>query len=133
MATTTTINLSITYTPPAGATNSATASLATAASSSAQNVGVIDVPSGTAPAATFPIPFGSVSAAKILMIKNAMNSDIGIQLNASGADIYQISAGGLMMIGMPTEPASDTLTDATISIIASITTDQTIQYWVFGD
>jgi hypothetical protein len=133
MATTATVNVSITYTPPAGATNSATASLATAASNSAQNVGVIDVPSGTGPAATFPIPFGSVAAAKILIVKNAMSSDLGVQLNGSGTDIYQISAGGMMMIGMPTEPGADTLTDATITVIDAITSAQTVQFWVFGD
>jgi hypothetical protein len=133
MAFTATANLSLVYSPPSGPVNSVTATMATACVHNAQNVGVLDVPAGTSPSTVFPIPFGSVSSAKLLVIKNTSNDEIGVQLNSSASDIYRISAGGFMAIGMSSDPTADAVTDATVTWINAAVSLQTIQFWVFGD
>ena len=133
MASTATTNLSIVYSPPAGPANSVTASLATAAVHNAQSVGIIDIPSGTGPSAAFDIPFGSVEVAKMVVINNSSNDEVGIKLNGAVADNYRISGGGFMSIVMPTEPGADPVSSMELTWINSNTTLQTIQYFVFGD
>lgn len=128
-----TATLSLQYTPPSAPTNSGNAVFSLSASFNAQNVGQIDVnPSDTAPT-TFPIPFGSVSKAKILVIKNLGTTDIGVRLNGSPSDNFQISAQGELAYVCQTAPATTPITSASIVTTASPPAVETIQYWVFGD
>jgi len=133
MATTATANLSLTYSPPSGPANSATATFSAAATSNAQNVGVIDIPAATAPSTVFAIPFGSVASAKVLMIINKTNDEIGIRLNGLPADIFRISAGGFFAVNMPTDPAADPISSASITIINATVSLQSVNFFVFGD
>lgn len=133
MASTATTNLTLQYTPPAGPANSATATFSVATAHNAQSVSNLDITSGTAPATTFAVPFGSVASAKILIIENATQDDIGIQLNTSGSDIFHLTAGGTFQIAMSADPSVTPLVDATVQILTSPTTTQSVKTFVFGD
>jgi hypothetical protein len=133
MPSTATSNLTLQYTPPAGPSNSATAVFSVATAHNAQSVSNLDITSGTPPATDFVVPFGSVASAKILIIENATQDDIGIQLNTSGTDIFHLGPGGVFMVSMSSDPSVTPLIDATVQILTSPTTTQSVKTFVFGD
>jgi hypothetical protein len=132
MATTVTTNLSLVYSPPGGPVNSATASFQTASTNNAQNVGVIDIPSGTAPATIFPIPFGSIAVAKSITVNNSTNLELGVRLNG-GAIIFNLPAGGVVSISGSVAPMSAPLTAFSLEVTGAVATLTTLSYFVFGD
>lgn len=133
MAQTATITFGILYTPPSAAANSGNASFSTQASYNAQNVGQLDVQTSDAPATTFAIPFGSVSAGKIVMVRNMMSTEIGIRLNAAGSDNMKLPAGGEFVYAASVAPNATPLTAVTIVTTASPAQIENVMYWVFGD
>lgn len=134
MAHTVVFSASVQWTPPSAPTNSGQSAFTFQASYNAQNTGSHDVPSGTAPATEFPIPFGSVNKAKLLVIKNLMTTDVNVKLNGS-TDLITLAPQGMMSFNNPTDPTTGTnpLTEASVIILTSPTNVEAIQYWVFGD
>jgi len=97
------------------------------------NVGTMDVPAGTLPGTLFPVPFGTVGSAKVLIVKNTTSDEVGFRMNGAGADIFRLTASGVFHIEMPSGPTLAPVTDATIVILTSPAVLNQIQYFVFGD
>lgn len=87
MATSANVTLSVVYTPPSAAQNTGNASMTVPITFEAQNVGVLDIPTSTPAGTVFEIPFGSISAAQLVIIKNLTPNAIGVKINGAGADI----------------------------------------------
>ncbi len=125
--------LNLTYTPPGAPAGSGVAALAQAGTYQAGQAGTVDVPPGTTVATVLPIPFGSVAAAKLLVIKNNGANEIGVRLNASGSNNFNIPAGGMIAYAVATAPVAVPLTAASIITTVDPTTVDRIQYWTLGD
>jgi len=125
--------LSLQYTPPSAPANSGNAVFTTTASFNAQNVGQIDVNPTDLPAAVFPIAFGSVAKAKMLVIKNLTANDIAIRLNGAVADTFVLSPQGEFAYVCQTAPLTTPITSASAVLTAASLAVEAIQYWVFGD
>lgn len=132
MATTVTTNLSLVYSPPGGPVNSATASFQTASTNNAQNVGVIDIPSGTPPATIFAIPFGSIGTAKSITVNNSTNIELGVRING-GSIIFNIPAGAIISINGPVAPGTTPITAFSVEVVGAVATLATLSYFCFGD
>lgn len=89
MATTANVTLAIVYTPPASPQNSGNASIAVPISFEAQNVGTMDIPAGTPSGTVLQIPFGSIAAAQVVVVRNLTSNAIGVKINGSGADLVE--------------------------------------------
>lgn len=133
MPDTLTLNSSLIYTPPAAPANSGLGSLAVTHTYNASAVGTIDVPNGTVVSTVIPVPFGSVSAAKTLIIKNNMTSEIGVRINGSVTNILNIPAGGKLEYSAPTAPVAVPITSASIVNTVDPTALERVQFFVFGD
>jgi hypothetical protein len=133
MASTATATFTLQYTPPSAPTNSGSATFTVTANHNAQNVGQIDVNPADTPPTSFDIPFGSVAKAKILVIKNLLDADVGVRLNAAVADQFQIAAGGEMIYACSAAPATTPVTSALIRTTAAPAAVGFIQFWVLGD
>jgi hypothetical protein len=122
------------WTPPSAAVNSGQSAFVQQASYNEQNVGTIGVPPATPPLTVFQIPFGSVSKAKHMTIKNLMTSDIDVALNGS-ADPITLPPGGKMSYECPVDASTGVspLTEAAVTVLVSPTNSEKIEYWVFGD
>lgn len=127
------ITLGILWTPPFATPNSGNSSFNLSAQYNAQNVGNIDVPGGTSATTPIPIPFGTVSQCRVLIIKNMMSSDIGIRFNGAVADNFQIAPGAMVSIFQPQSPVANNLASASIVTTAVPGTTETVSFWVFGD
>ena len=132
-ATTATVTLSIQYTPPSAPANSGNVSYQVAATCQAQNVGQIDINPSDAPATLFVIPFGSIAAAKIFVLKNRGTLDIGVRLNGAVTDTFRIAAGGEWAYVMSAIPTAGTLTGVTVAVITSPAQVEYCEYMAFGD
>lgn len=128
-----TATLSLQYTPPSAPTNSGNAVFSLTASFNAQNVGQIDVNPSDVPSTVFPIPFGSVAKARVLVIKNLGTADVGVRLNGAVADQFQLSASGELAYVCQTTPGTTSITSASIVTTAAPPTVEACHYWVFGD
>lgn len=133
MASTATTSSSIIYTPPLGSPNSGSATFQTASAYSAQNIGTMDIPAGTLPGTLFPIPFGTVNSAKVLIIKNTTSDEIGFRMNGAGADIFRLTASGVFHVEMPAGPTLNPIVDATITVLNAPSVTVFVQYFCFGD
>ena len=122
-----------TYTPPNAPVNSGVASLAVSGTYQGGQAGSVDVPPGTTVGTVLSIPFGSVAAAKVLVIRNNMSSEVGIRLNGSGSNNFNIPAGGQIVYLVPTTPVAVPLTAASIITIVDPTAIERVNFWVFGD
>ena len=116
MSSTATVSLSLQYTPPSAAANSGNVSFQTQTSHNAQNVGNIDVNPADPTLTEFPVPFGAVGQAKVLVIKNLMTSDIGVRINGgvpvstgvkTGASITTVLGSLATITGLTGMSASD--------------------------
>lgn len=128
-----TATLSLQYTPPGAPVNSGVATLAAVGTYNANSVGTVDVPPGTVVGTTFSIPFSSIAAAKLCVIRNNMSSAIGIRINGAVANNFQVAAGGEFMYASPAAPGSDPLTSIVVVTTVDPTQIERISYWVFGD
>jgi len=133
MASQASATVSLQFTPPSAPTGSGTAVFQVTANHNAQNVGQIDVNPADVPATVFPIPFGSVAKAKILVIKNLGTSDVGVRINGAVADTFQLAAGGELCYVCATFPATTPITAVSVVTTASPPVVEAVQYWVFGD
>lgn len=128
-----TATLNLVYTPPGSPAGSGVAALAQAGTYQAGQAGSIDVPPGTTVATVIPIPFGSVSAAKMLVVKNNMANEVGVRLNGAGSNTFNIPPGGFFAYVVPTTPGAVPLTSASIvTTVDPSTTDRT-NFYVLGD
>jgi hypothetical protein len=127
------LTLGITYTPPSAALNSGSSSFPVTGTYTAMNVGQIDVQATSLPGATVPVPFGSVAVAKAVLVKNVTLSDIGLRLNGSGSDTFQLSPGGEFLYAAPIAPGTSPMASATISIGTPPISDGAVHFIVLGD
>lgn len=123
----------IVYTPPLAAPNSGAASLSTQGVYNAQNVGSVDVPAGTTTATSFSVPFGSVGAASVVIVRNQMSTPINVRLNGSGTDTFELAPGAMFRYESPTTPATTPITAVECITTAEPTAIENIFYWIFGD
>lgn len=129
-----TINFGITYTPPAAAQNSGQAVLNTTASYQAQSVGTMDIPTTITPATVIPVPFNSIDVgAQVCVVRNSTLNPIGIRINGSVTNNFQLEAGGTWSYVAAAIPTVAPLTEVDIEIItAPVSATQYVNYWVFG-
>jgi hypothetical protein len=128
----TTFNLQ--YTPPSAPAGSGTAVFVLPVTFNAQCVGQIDLQPIITPPDVISIPFGGVAKAKLLIIKNLMSNDIGVRLNGSVTDSFDLCTMGEFIYISPTNPLASPITAAVVvALIAPLATVESIQYWVFGD
>lgn len=128
-----TVTLGLTYSPPGAPVNSGAVSYSVTATSRAQSVGQIDIGSDASGGEQFSIPFGSISAAKIAVVKNTSASSYLLLIN--GAPAFRIPAGGEFAFAATTSSAVDGVESLTVEVItvpASGTYDY-IQYFIYGD
>ena len=102
MASQASVTVSIQFTPPSAPVGSGTAVFQVTANHNAQNVGQIDVNPADPPATVFPLPFGSVAKAKILVVKNLMSSEIGVRINGSTALFVRGTTASITTFSSPT-------------------------------
>jgi len=76
---------------------------------------------------------GSVASPTCILIINNVESDIGIQLQESGSDEFQLAPGGFMMVSMPVAASANVLTAVTVTTTDTIVEDGSVDYLVFGD
>lgn len=133
MPTNATVSASLQWTPPSAPVNSGNAKFDVVAGVNAQNVGQIDVNTSVTPGTAFPVPFGSIEAAKVLVIKNMMSSEIGVRLNGAEVDTFRVPAGGFMMYAAPQAPGASPISSAQIVTTASPSQVQQVDFFVYGD
>jgi len=133
MPTPVTFTAAVQWTPPSAPANSGNATFSVVAQVNAQNVGQVDVQTTDAPATLFPMPFGSVSAAKILIVKNMMSSEVGVRINGAVANNFRIPAGGMVTYAAPVAPGAEPWTSATIVTTATPASIEAVQFFIFGD
>ncbi len=135
MAYTVVSSASIQWTPPSAPSNSGQSTFANQASYNAQNVGSIDIPSGTSPSTDFDIPFGSVGRARVLIVKSMMTSDVNVSLNGSPTPTFTLPPGAKFSFEAPMDPTTGThpITSATITALVAPTNVESCQFFVFGD
>ena len=127
--------LNIQYTPPSAPANSGVASLLVGGTYNGGQAGSIDVPTTivVSPPTVIPVPFGSVAAAKLLVIRNNMSSEVGVRLNGSVDNTFNIPAGSVISYMAPTAPGAVPLTSVDIVPTVIPTVVEQIHYWCFGD
>ena len=127
-------SIGVQYTPPSAPVNSGQCTFTLQAAYNAQQVGQIDVPSGTSPSTVYNVAFGYVSKAKLMVIKNMMTSDVNVSLNGS-LDVVTLPPQGMFIYGCPSDPTIGThpLASASITTLVSPTSLESLQTFVFGD
>ena len=126
------LSASLSYTPP-GATAQVVAALANNATYDAQSIGTIDIPDGTGAASAFAVPFGSIGVgAKLLIIKNRNNADVGVRLQGAVADEFQLPAQGFIMISMPVNAGANPVLSASITTTAIQSGNGYVDFFVYG-
>lgn len=109
----------VTYSPGGGGTLSQ--SFNVAAPYTAISAGKIDVPAATAATTSFSLPFGGVNVdARGLLIQNNTDSDLAIDLSASGTAQYRLAPGGLVIHFAPKKAGGASLKAADV-VVASLT------------
>lgn len=127
--------LNIQYTPPSAPANSGVASLLVGGTYNGGQAGSIDIPTTivVSPPTVIPVPFGSVAAAKLLVIRNNMSSEIGVRLNGAVSNTFNLPPGGEFVYAAPTAPGAIPLTSADVIPTVAPTVIEKIDYWCFGD
>lgn len=134
MANPATMSVTLQWTPPGAAANSGLSSFATTTNYNAQNVGEIDVQPTATPATVIPVPFGAVSSAKMILVRNMTSAEIGIRLNGANADTLSLPAGATFSISSATTATGTPVSSASVVLTTpSVTTIEKVYYYVFGD
>jgi len=123
----------IQWTPPGASANSGNSTLTTQGTENAQSVGKLDIPPGTTISTVFPIPFGTVDAAKVCVVQNQMSSEVGVRLNGHVTDDFTLGPGQRFCIDGATAGSTTPLTSVDIVTTVDPATTEQINYWVFGD
>jgi hypothetical protein len=128
-----TATLNLQYTPPGAPANSGVAALAVGGTYNAGQSGTIDVTTGSTVGQVIPIPFGSVVAGKLVVIRNNLSAEIGVRLNGAVANNFNVPPGGMLAYAAPTAPGAVPLTRVDIVLTAvPVVTERTV-YWTLGD
>lgn len=123
----------IQWTPPGAAANSGNSTLTTQGTENAQSVGKLDIPTGTVIGTVFPVPFGTVGAAKVCVVQNLMSSEVGIRLNGHVTNDFTLGPGQRFSIDGPTAGSTTPLTSVDIVTTAAPTATEQVNFWVLGD
>lgn len=123
----------IQWTPPSAAVNSGNSTLSTSGTENAQSVGRIDIPPATVTMTVFPIPFGSVGAAKVCVIQNLMSTEIGLRINGSVTDNLTLGPGQRFSVDGPVAGATTPLISVDIVTTADPANTEFVNFWVLGD
>ncbi len=97
----------------------------------AQSLGTIDIPSGTASGVAFQIPFGSVANAKGYYIK--AGADVKLAWNGATGAPVPVASGGFHMAAMPGNVSGTALSSGVLVTVATADGLKTITYGIFGD
>lgn len=125
--------LNLQYTPPGAPVNSGVAALPVAGTYNAGQSGTIDVPTTVMIGDVLPVPFGSVAAGKLVVIRNNLSAEVGIRLNGAVANNFNLPPGGTFMYAAPTAPGAVPLARVDLVLTAVPTVVERIQYWTTGD
>jgi hypothetical protein len=128
-----TVALNLQYTPPGSAVNSGIAALPAAGTYQAGQAGTVDVPTTANVGDVYPIPFGSVQAGKLVVIRNNLSAEVSVKLNGSGSVNFNIPPGGEFMYAAPTAPGANPLTSVSLVLTAVPTVVERLIYFVLGD
>jgi hypothetical protein len=88
---------SLNSTPPLGGPNTTATDVVGPVTMTAQNEGVLDIPSGSATGAAFSIPFGSVGSPQHVFVQNAGMSGtikVGINGGTGASQVMELPPGG---------------------------------------
>ena len=132
-ASTTTVSLGVSYTPPGASLNSGNSTFQLQATYNGQSVGQIDVPSTFTPGTQIDVPFGNIAATKVVIIKNMMSVEVGVRLNGAVTNTFNLAPGGECAYATPSAPSSVPLTSAGVVPVAAPSTTESCYYFVFGD
>lgn len=132
---TSTVVTNLTYTPPL-ATTQQQVPFSNAENYVPSSVGVLDIPIGTAANTAISVPFGTISVADVVVVKNNGNQDLGVRINGvptSPAVLYQIPPGGVLAITHPVVPGGGAITSLALdTTVIQATVVGTVDYYVFG-
>jgi hypothetical protein len=128
-----TATLNLQYTPPGAPANSGVAALPVQGTYNAGQSGTIDVPTTAQVGDSFAVPFGSVQAAKLVVLKNNLSSEIAVKVNGASAVSFNIPPGGEFMFSIPTAPGANPFAALSFALTAAPTLVERISYFVFGD
>ena len=122
----------VTYSPGGGGTLSQ--SFNVAAPYTAISSGKIDVPAATAASTAFSIPFGGVGVdARGFLVQNNTDSDLEIDLSASGTAQYRLSPGGLVMHWATKKAGGASLKAADVTVATLTVEPGAIDFIVLGE
>ena len=130
MSTVATFNLEVRYTSPGGVP--LTESFAIPVPGVAQNCGNIDIADLTAGSTVIVVPFGTIAKATGGVIRNTNSLDIGIRINGSVANNFQLAPGGTLLISQLVDAAAGDLTAISIVTTAQQAGAGRVAYWIFG-
>lgn len=128
-----TATLNLQYTPPGAPANSGVAALPVQGTYNAGQSGTIDVPTTVTIGDIIAVPFGSVQAAKLVVLKNNLSAELSVKLNGSSAVNFNIPPGGEFMYSIPTTPGASPFASLSVVLTAVPTLVERILYFVFGD
>ncbi len=119
--------LSVSYIAPGPVSSRVT--LAGVMAYTASAVGFLDIPEATADETAFSIPFGSVGAAKGIIIQNNCVEPLDVTINAS-LDTFELAPGAtLALFG----PEASGITSASVVTTGVTAADGSVAYIVMGD
>jgi hypothetical protein len=81
----------------------------------------------------YDIPFGSVSAASMALVKNATSNPIGLKFNGSLTVNYDLAPGAVWVMAGATASSGVPLTSISATVTAAPTIVENIVYFLFGD
>ncbi len=124
-----TFSSTLTFTPPAS--GPVAQAFGVSFSYSAVSMGTLDVAQGSTTAVD--VPFGGSTDARGIAVRNNLDVDVGVQINANGTDLYEIAPGGLFMHWAPVAAGTTSLSALLLTPAgAGPTADGTIEYVVLG-
>jgi hypothetical protein len=135
MSNTVVLNSCIQYTPPSAPINSGQSSISITTTYNEMNVGAVCVQTNTTIGTVIPIPFGTVTSAKFLILKNTSPDDIDVAINGSTTVNFTLPAISALQYVCTTNPTIGThpITSISLTTLATPTTIDRIEFWVFGD
>jgi len=132
-ATNSTLNVSISWTPPGAPVNSGNVVTSLTTSSNSQNVGRIDVKASDGLRTEFAVPFGSIEAVKMLFLKNSTSVEMGLRINGSPSDIFSIPPGGLFFNGSNSATIDTPIYSISLYNLDVTGSTENIDYYLFGE
>lgn len=127
------VSLNLQYTPPGAPANSGVAAIPSAGTYNAGQAGTIDVPSSVTIGDILPVPFGSVAAGKLVVLKNNLSADVSVKLNGSSPVNFNLPPGGVFMYAAPTAPGASPMTSVSLVLTAVPTVTERVSFWIMGD